>query len=113
AGRAIARIASGTERVPALNEIIERCDTGTIANALRPFQDNGMDALLLEFDTPSAVLRLRVASVFANMPLATACPYLAIALKNPDAHLRAGAALALSEIRRQYKGRALSANAAP
>jgi HEAT repeat protein len=113
AGRAISRIASGTERLPPLSEIIERCDTGTIANALRPFQTNGMEALLLEFDTPSAPLRLRVASVFANMQLANVCPYLAGALKNEDSHFRAGAALALSEIRRQYKGRNLNANAAP
>src|SRR5205823_1255188 len=104
---------TGAERIPPLGEIVERCDPGTVANALRVFQDAGMDALLLEFDTPNAALRLRLAMVFNNLPLAGSCPFLANALKSSETYIRAGAAQALGEIRRQHKGRVLNAASAP
>ena len=100
AARAISKIAAGTERIPALSEFVERCDSGSLATALRAFQDAGMDALLTEFESESPATRQRIASVFNNMTPGPACAFLAASLKNADPRLRTGPALALSEIRR-------------
>ncbi len=104
AARAISKIAAGTERVPPLAEIVERCDSSVLSNALRVFQDAGMDALLVEFDTASQTNRQRVASTFNNLPAATAYPFLAGALKNEEPRIRSGVALALAEMRRIPSG---------
>src|SRR5579862_5268990 len=80
AGRAISKIATGSEHIPPLSEIVERCEGGALANALRPFQADGMNALLAEFDTQSATVRARTANVFASMQAESACPFLLTAL---------------------------------
>jgi len=105
AGRAISKIATGSEHIPPLAEIVERCDGGVLANALRPFQADGLNALLAEFDTPSATVRTRAANAFASMPVESVCPFLVAALKSDEPRIRSGAALALGDMRRMHKAR--------
>ncbi len=113
AGRAISKIATGQERIPQLGEIVERCDSGSVARALGAFQDAGMEALLAEFDSPSQSLRSKVAAVFYSMTPAGAYPFLAAALKNDEPRIRSGAAMALAEMRRMHKKTATNTPAAP
>ena len=112
AGRAIARIAKGTERIPPLSETLERCDGGALANALRAFKDAGMKALLVELDTPSVAIRSRISNVFSNLPIPAAYAFLGASLKNEEPRVRSGVAQILADFRRISRKGGAAANAA-
>lgn len=101
AARAISKIAAGTERVPPLAEIVERCDPSILSNALRVFQDSGMEALLVEFDTTSLTNRQRVSATFNNLPGPNVLPFLVAALKNEEPRIRSGVAMTFADKRGQ------------
>jgi len=113
AARAIGKIARGNERIPPLGETLERCDGGTIANALRPFQEAGMNALIAELDTATTQTRQRVSTVFSNLPFALTYPFLTGALKNEDPKIRSGVAQTIADFRRNHKKGAISSASLP
>lgn len=106
AGRAISKIATGKERIPPLAEIIERGDSGSLSNALRNFENAGLEALLTETDSTNNQTRQRLASTLGNLPLASVAPFMTEALKtSTEPKVRALAAYMLGEMRQNRRQR--------
>lgn len=104
AGRAIAKISTGKERIPPLAEIIERCDSGALSKALGNFGNEGLEALLLEADPTNNQIRQRVWSAMSNFPVASVAPFLTETLKNStEPKVRAMAAYILGEMRQNRR----------